>query len=111
MPRIEAWIMKRSLGATFAACLFATSAYAQTPPVPLGPSGSGGGGGGGGGSGTVTSVSASDGLLSVGTPTTTPALTVAGMSGGVPYFNSASTWASSGVLAANSLMVGGGAGV
>ena len=71
----------------------------------------GGGGGGGGGSGTVTSVSASDGLFSVATPTTTPALSIAGTSGGIPYFNSASTWASGGVLAANSLMIGGGAGV
>ncbi len=66
--------------------------------------------GGGGGSGTVTSVSASDGLLSVATPTTTPAFSVAGTSGGVPYFNSAATWASSLALAANALVVGGGAG-
>ena len=65
---------------------------------------------GGGGSGTVTSVSASDGLLSVATPTTTPAISVAGTSGGIPYFNSASTWASSGLLAANALVIGGGAG-
>jgi hypothetical protein len=39
------------------------------------------------------------------------ALTVAGTSGGIPYFSSASTWATSGVLAANALVVGGGAGV
>ena len=71
----------------------------------------GGGGGGGGGSGTVTSVSASDGLFSVATPTTIPALSIAGTSGGVPYFNSASTWATSAALAANSLMIGGGPGV
>jgi len=62
------------------------------------------------GSGTVTSVSFTGGLISVATATTTPALTVAGTSGGVPYFSSASTWASSGVLAANSILIGGGAG-
>jgi hypothetical protein len=54
------------------------------------------------------------GLISVsGSPITaagTLALTVAGTSGGVPYFGSSSTWASSALLAANALMVGGGAG-
>lgn len=60
--------------------------------------------------GTVTSVGFTGGLISVATPTTTPALTVAGTSGGVPYFSSASTWASSAALAANALVVGGGAG-
>jgi hypothetical protein len=61
--------------------------------------------------GTVTSVSFTGGIISVANGTTTPSLTVAGTSGGIPYFSSASTWASSGVLAANSLVVGGGAGV
>ena len=69
-----------------------------------------------GGSGTVTSVAQSftGGLISVsGSPITTSgtlALTVAGTSGGVPYFSSASTWASSAALTANALMIGGGAG-
>lgn len=62
------------------------------------------------GSGTVTSVGFTGGLISVATATTTPALTVAGTSGGVPYFSSSSTWASSGALAANALVIGGGAG-
>jgi hypothetical protein len=68
-------------------------------------------------SGTVTSVAQSftGGLISVsGSPITssgTLALTVAGTSGGIPYFSGASTWASSAVLASNALMVGGGAGV
>lgn len=72
--------------------------------------------GGGGGSGTVTSVAQSftGGLISVsGSPITTSgtlALTVAGTSGGIPYFSSASTWASSAALAANALVIGGGAG-
>jgi len=66
--------------------------------------------GGGGGSGTVTSVSFTGGLITVATPTTTPALTVAGTSGGVVYFSSASTWASSAALAASALVIGGGAG-
>ena len=60
--------------------------------------------------GTVTSVTFTSGLISVANATTTPALTVAGTSGGIVYFSSASTWASSAVLAANALMVGGGAG-
>ncbi len=67
-------------------------------------------GGGGGGSGTVTSVSWTGGIVSVATPTTTPAFTIAGTSGGIPYFSSSSTWASSGALTANALMIGGGAG-
>ena len=73
-------------------------------------------GGGGGGSGTVTSVSQTftGGIVSVsGSPITTSgtlALTVAGTSGGIVYFSGATTWASSGLLAANALVVGGGAG-
>ena len=69
-----------------------------------------------GGGGTVTSVAQSftGGLISVsGSPITgsgTLALTVAGTSGGIPYFSSASTWASSAALTANALMIGGGAG-
>jgi len=67
--------------------------------------------------GTVTSVGQTftGGLISVtGSPVTssgTLALTVAGTSGGVPYFSSASTWESSAALAANALVIGGGAGV
>jgi hypothetical protein len=60
--------------------------------------------------GTVTSVGFTGGLISVATATTTPALTVAGTSGGVVYFASGSTWASTGALTSNALMVGGGAG-
>jgi len=59
--------------------------------------------------GTVSSVSFTGGLITVANSTTTPALTVAGTSGGIVYFSSATTWASSAVLAANALMVGGGA--
>ena len=68
------------------------------------------------GSGTVTSVAQSftGGLISVaGSPITTSgtlALTVAGTSGGIPYFSSASTWATSAALTASALVVGGGAG-
>ena len=66
--------------------------------------------------GTVTSVAQSftGGIVSVaGSPITTSgtlALTVAGNSGGVPYFSTASTWASSNALAASALVIGGGAG-
>jgi hypothetical protein len=61
--------------------------------------------------GTVTSVGFTGGIISVATATTTPALTVAGTSGGIPYFSSATTWATSAALAANALVIGGGAGV
>jgi hypothetical protein len=62
------------------------------------------------GSGTVTSVGFTGGLLSIATATSTPAITVAGTSGGIPYFSSGTTWATSAALAANALVVGGGAG-
>jgi hypothetical protein len=68
------------------------------------------------GVGTVTSVGQTftGGLISVsGSPITTAgtlALTVAGTSGGIPYFSSSSTWATSAALAANALVIGGGAG-
>jgi hypothetical protein len=61
--------------------------------------------------GTVTTVGFTGGILSVANATTTPALTIAGTSGGIPYFSSASTWATSAALAASSLVLGGGAGV
>lgn len=59
---------------------------------------------------TVSSVSWTGGIVSVANPTTTPAFTIAGTSGGVPYFSSASTWASSGALTQNGVVYGGGAG-
>ena len=58
----------------------------------------------------VTSVGWTGGIVSVATPTTTPAFTIAGTSGGVPYFSSTSAWASSGALTASALILGGGAG-
>lgn len=66
--------------------------------------------------GTVTSVAQTftGGLISVaGSPITasgTLALTVAGTSGGIPYFSGATTWASSAALADNQIVLGGGAG-
>ena len=67
-------------------------------------------------SGGVTSVAQSftGGIVSVGgSPITTSgtlALTVAGISGGLVYFSSTSAWASSAVMSAGALVVGGGAG-
>lgn len=64
----------------------------------------------------VTSVAQSftGGLISVsGSPITssgTLALTVAGTSGGIPYFSSGTTWASSGALTQYGVVYGGGAG-
>lgn len=68
------------------------------------------------GTGTVTSAAETftGGLISVGgSPITTSgtfALTVAGTSGGIPYFSSTSAWASSGLLGAGQFVLGGGAG-
>ena len=60
--------------------------------------------------GTVTSVGWTGGIVSVANPTSTPAFTIAGTSGGIPYFSSASAWASSGALTQYGVMYGGGAG-
>jgi hypothetical protein len=60
--------------------------------------------------GTVTGVSWTGGIVSIANTTSTPAFTIAGTSGGVPYFASASTWASSGVLGTGQFLLGGGAG-
>jgi hypothetical protein len=60
--------------------------------------------------GSVTNVSWTGGIVSIANPTTTPAFTIAGTSGGIPYFSTGTSWASSAVLASNALMVGGGAG-
>jgi hypothetical protein len=66
--------------------------------------------------GSVSSVAQTftGGIVSVaGSPITssgTLALTVAGTSGGVPYFSSGTTWATSAALASQALVVGGGAG-
>jgi len=66
--------------------------------------------------GTVTSVGLSftGGIVSVGsspiTSSGTIALTIAGTSGGVPYFSSSSAWASSGALTQYGVVLGGGAG-
>lgn len=63
-----------------------------------------------GSGGTVTSVSWTGGIVSIANSTTTPAFTIAGTSGGIPYFSSGTTWATSAALAANAIMIGGGAG-
>jgi len=69
-----------------------------------------------GATGTVSSVAQTftGGIISVaGSPITTSgtlALTVAGTSGGIPYFSSSSAWASSAALAASAIVLGGGAG-
>jgi hypothetical protein len=62
------------------------------------------------GSGTVTNVSFTGGIITVANPTTTPAFTVAGTSGGIPYFSSGTTWASSAALTQYGVVYGGGAG-
>jgi hypothetical protein len=67
-------------------------------------------------SGGVTSVAQTftGGIISVGgspiTGSGTLALTVSGTQGGIPYFSSTTAWTSSGALALNSLVIGGGTG-
>jgi len=69
-----------------------------------------------GAGGTVTSVAQSftGGIISVGgspiTSSGTLALTVAGTSGGIPYFTSGTAWATSAVLTQYGIVYGGGAG-
>ena len=74
------------------------------------------------GTGTVTSVGlgfstgasnilSNSGTTSPITSSGTYTLAVTGTSGGIPYFSSSSAWTSSAVLAANAIVVGGGAGV
>lgn len=60
--------------------------------------------------GTVTTVGFTGGLITVANQTTTPAFTVAGTSGGIPYFDTSSTWASSAALGSTQVVLGGGAG-
>jgi len=74
------------------------------------------------GTGTVTSVGlgfstgaanilSNSGTASPITSSGTYTLAVTGTSGGIPYFSSSSAWTSSAALAANAIVVGGGAGV
>lgn len=63
-----------------------------------------------GGGGTVTTLTNTDGLLIITNPTTTPNIAVAGTSGGIPYFDTANSWASSGQLTNNQIMIGKGVG-
>src|SRR5690349_15651750 len=69
---------------------------------------------GSGGTVTVVDASFTGGLISIaGVPYSGAGLvafTVAGTSGGIPYFSSGTTWASTGALTANQLVLGGGAG-
>ena len=60
-------------------------------------------------SGGVTSLTGA-GVITNSASTDAVTLTVAGTSGGVPYFSSSSAWASSAALAANGIVLGGGAG-
>lgn len=58
----------------------------------------------------VSSVSGDGTVITNSLSTGAVTLTIAGVSGGVPYFLSTSSWASSALLTANVLMKGGGAG-
>jgi len=81
-----------------------------------GPTGNTGATGNTGPTGPVSSVGQTftGGLISVaGSPITTSgtlALTVAGTSGGVPYFSGTTTWESSALLASGAVLLGGGTG-
>lgn len=62
---------------------------AGPPGGPTGPTGPAGG---------VGSVSWTGGIVSIANPTTSPVFSVAGTTGGIPYFVSGTEWASSGAL-------------
>jgi hypothetical protein len=83
-------------GSTTATCYISTGG--QGPPGPIGATG------------PVSSVSFTGGIVTVNTPTTTPALIIAGTSGGIPYFASPSTWATSAALTQYGPVLGGGSG-
>jgi hypothetical protein len=65
---------------------------------------------GSGAAGGVTSVSGDGTVITNSASSGAVTLTIAGTSGGVAYFNTASTWASSPALTNNSPVLGGGAG-
>lgn len=58
----------------------------------------------------VTTITNTKGIIGFNTPTTTPDITITGTSGGIPYFNSDTTWTTSALLTARGVMLGGGAG-
>lgn len=66
--------------------------------------------GGGGGGGGVTSFSGDGTIITNAASTGAVTTTIAGTSGGIPCFNSASTWTSSAAIGAGVLVKGGGAG-
>ena len=59
--------------------------------------------------GGVSSVSGDGTVITNSTSTGAVTLTIAGTSGGIPYFSSSSAWASSGALTAHAIVLGGGA--
>jgi hypothetical protein len=63
-----------------------------------------------GGGGGVTSISGDGTIITNAASTGAVTLTIAGTSGGIPYFSSATGWASSALLGATDIVVGGGAG-
>ena len=67
-------------------------------------------GGGGGGGGGVTSFSGDGTVITNSASTGAVTATIAGTSGGIPCFNSATTWESSGAITSGDVIQGGGAG-
>jgi hypothetical protein len=65
---------------------------------------------GNGASGAVTSVSGDGTVITNSASTGAVTLTIAGTSGGIPYFNTATSWASSAALTHYGVVYGGGAG-
>lgn len=89
-------------GVTSGTAILQSQDAAGTPTIKLGTA-----------SGNVAiSASFTGGLITGGSASAAGdiGLTVAGTSGGIPYFSSASAWASSAVLTASRLVLGGGAG-
>jgi len=59
---------------------------------------------------SIQTLSFTGGIITATTVGSATTFTVAGTSGGVVYFDSATSWASSGLLGANAILLGGGAG-
>ncbi len=91
-------------------CMEISNLVSGSNNVSINPSSASARAGGGGGGAGVTSFTGDGTIITNSASTGAVTATIAGTSGGIPYFNSASGWASSTALGANALVIGGGAG-
>lgn len=91
MPRTETAIVNRILGVFSALTLFASSALAQTPAVPIGPGGGGNGGGGGSFGPALTGYASPTALAAATIPSSVTQVYVQSVSGAYPVSMNIST--------------------